>query len=247
METASGNSKSRMTFSVRRLLAWTMYVAIPLAFFRVYVTRVTNTVDGTTVPLRNASGIAILFLLLGLLSLAVIFLTMLWKRQYISAIAAVLIASIVSIFGYPALDRHLLHPKQGNSIAHRNNDAAMIAATACRAFYVRTNTWPRSWADLESELNIATKALSFSRMQQVNAFSQMQQVNADPNYLAAPLKPEDIRDCVEIDFSADPEILATQSWTHFTGIVPRRPCYNLYREPFAELIAALSSSQQNSK
>ncbi len=238
METTSGQSRSRMTFSVSRLLAWTMYVAIPLAFFRVYVTRVTNTVDGTTVPLRNASGIAILFLLLGLLSLAVICLTMLWKRQYISAIVAVLIASMASIFGYPALDRYLLNPKQGSSIAHRNNDAAMIAATACRAFYERTNTWPRSWTDLESELNIATTALSISRLKQVNA---------DPNSLTLPLKPEDIRDCVEIDFSADPKILATQSWTDFTGIVPRRPCYNLYREPFAELIAALTGSQQNSK
>ena len=238
METASGQPKSRMTFSVRRLLAWTMYVAIPLAFFRVYVTRVINTVDGTTVPLRNASGVAILFFLLGLLSLAVICVTMLWKRQYISAIAAVLIASMASIFGYPALDRYLVNPKQGSSIAHRNNDAAMIAATACRAFYERTNTWPRSWTDLESELDISSTALSISRMKQVNA---------DPNCLTTTLKPEDIRDCVEIDFAADPKILATQSWTHFTGIVPRRPCYNLYREPFVELIAALSGSQQNSK
>ncbi len=139
---------------------------------------------------------------------------MVWKRNYISAIAAVLFTSVVAIFGYPSLDHYVINSKQGNSIASRNTDTVVVAAIACKAFYERTDNWPQSWKDLESDLRIAMFALNASRLNEVNA---------DPNRSTVPLELEELRDCVDINFSADPKILGTQTWTNFTGIVPHWP------------------------
>ena len=59
-------------FSLRSLLLWTAFVAVPLACFRQYYAMVTDTVDERTIPLLNASGAALAFLGLGLLSIVLV-------------------------------------------------------------------------------------------------------------------------------------------------------------------------------
>lgn len=217
------------------MFAWMLYVAIPLALFRLYVTRVSNTVDGTTIPLRNAPGVAVLYFILGLLSIVLVCLVLIWKRKYFSAGSAVLVVSVVAIFGFPMLDKTLLNPEQGSSVAYRNTDAAIIAASACRSFCERTSAWPRSWDDLRSDLESSAAALNAIRLTEVNA---------DPNRPKKQLTFDEIRKCVDINFTSDPSVFVTQDWSSFTGIVPQRPCYNLYREQFSKLIEELSNMRR---
>lgn len=212
-----------------------LYVAVPLALFRLYVTRVSNTVDGTTIPLRNAPGIAVLYFLLGLLSIAIICLVLFWKRKYILAGSSVMVVSVAVIFGFPMLDKTLFNPTQGSSVAYRNSDAAIIAASACRTFCERTKAWPRSWDELRSDLENSATELNLFRLKEVNA---------DPNRPTTQLSFDEIRKCVDINFTSDPSVFATQDWRNFTGIIPQQPCYNLYRDQFSQLIVALSSMQQ---
>ncbi len=231
-------SDLRSTYSMGSMFVWMVYVAVPLAFFRLYVRLVTNTADGTTIPLRNAPGIAIIYMLLGFASLAIICLALVWKRQYAAALLSVFVVSFALIFGFPMLDKAILNPVQGSSSSYRNTDAAIIAATACRTFYNRSNTWPKSWEDLRPDLDTAATTLSTS---------QLKEVNSDPNRPTDRWTFEEIQKSVDIDFATDPKTFANQNWTNFTGIVPHRPCYNVYREQFSELITALSSLPQESK
>lgn len=214
------------------MFAWMLYVAMPLALFRLYGTRVSNTVDGTTIPLRNAPGVAVLYFTLGLLSIAIVCLVLIWKRKYISAGSAVLVVSVLAIFGFPMLDELLFNPRQGNSAAYRNTDAAIVAALACRSFCERTRAWPTSWDDLHSDLEDSAATLNAIRLKEVNA---------DPNRPTTQLTFDEIRNCVDINFTSDASVFRTQDWSNFTGIVPQRPCYNLYRDQFSRLIEELSN------
>jgi hypothetical protein len=240
----SKKSNVKTTFALRSLFLWMLFVAIPLSFFRLYVSRVTRTSDGMTTPVWNAPGIALLFLSLGLLSITVIFLFMIWKRQFRSAIAAVLLTFCVVLIGYPKMDAYFLSPPQGGVkavTAQRNCDAAIVAAAACKTFYVRNLEWPTSWDALDSDLSMALVAdypTGYGSSRKIGSG-----LNDDPNQIA-PLTIEEIRDCVDIDFAAEPMVLKMQKWDKFTGILPHKPSYNWYHSQFVELIEALSSSSQ---
>ncbi len=50
---------------------------------------------------------------------------------------------------------------------------------------------------------------------------------------------ESIRFLVDIDFESKPGVLAEMSWFEFTGIIPHKPAYNIYRVDFQHLINTL--------
>jgi hypothetical protein len=219
-------------FSLRSLLLWTTLVAFPLACFRQYYALVTDTVDGMTIPLLNAPGAAIASLGLGLLSIALICVSLAWQRKYASA--SILMATVLIGFtlSYPILNAFAVLPKQGNQIAELHNDAASLAAIAIKNYYARVGSWPGSWRDLEDDL----LAASTTQYALPGSMGNPLHVN-----LASNLPIEELAKLVEVDFKASPAVLAKQSWSGFTGIRPHEPSYNFYRVQFEELIDLISA------
>lgn len=125
------------------------------------------------------------------------------------------------------------HGRQGNEAAERNCNAAMSAATACKSFYLRNDDWPKSWSALEADLSnalVAEYVGIYGAPRTIEASGVG--VNAAPSLLGR-LTLEELRGCVDIDFSADPKVLRLQKWTDFTGIVVPKPSYNLNHLQFA--------------
>ena len=222
-------------FSLRSLLLWTTFVAVPLGCFRQFYSMVTDTADGRTIPLVNAPGVAIVFFGLGLLSVVAVCLGMIWKRSYASAI--ILVATVLSgvFLGYPLLNAFVVRPAQGNQVAELHNDAASLAAMAIKNYYERVGSWPGSWSDLEQDLSAAS-ATPYTLPGSAN--------NAVHVNLAANLPIDKLEKLVDVDFKASPDELAKQSWLEFTGIRPHKPSYNAYRVQFQELIELISAPKE---
>lgn len=219
-------------FSLRSLLLWTGFVAIPLACFRQYYAMVNDTVDERTIPLLNAPGAALAFLGLGLLSIVLVCIGMVCKGNYVSTIILVATVLLGVSLGYPLLNAFVLRPEQGNQIAELHNDAASLAAMTIKNYYARVGSWPGSWRDLEQDLSAA----STTQYALPGSVDNPLHVN-----LAANLPIDELEKLVDVDFEASPNVLAKESWSKFTGIRPHKPSYNTYRVQFQELIDLISA------
>ena len=240
-------------FTLGQLLISVTVLAVAMALISQYWRMANNTVDERTVPLLSASPASLLFLVSGLLVigiLAIVFCSILIKRrQYLIGGLCVLSLSACLWFVYPQIVSKIVSPVRGNKTAALHNDAAAIVATAIDRFFARTQTWPHSWDELDddiasviAQINNGTPPLTTPNTSGVrDAGEESQSIFSRSPDLGA-MTAQDLRKLVQIDFDADPKVLANMNWVDFNGIIPSKPAYNFYRVEFSKLISRLNET-----
>lgn len=257
-QTESEAENIRFRFSVNQLLLAITVLAVPISLISKYWVSVNNTVDERTIPFANAGLWRQSFFVVGLLLLgilAIVFITILLKRRlYLPAVVCALTLAVCVWPLSRQIESKILSPVQGNEIAEIHNDAAAIVATAIDRLYARTQRWPRTWADLDDDLSGVISEINNRRPQSTDPFGSGDPFASDATSAEesqsifsrspdlASVTREDIHSLVDVDFDAQPLILAKQNWMEFSGIIPHKPTYNTYRVEFGKLIKRLNEA-----
>lgn len=255
-EMESADARSR--FTLGQLLITTTVLAVAMALISQYWRMANNTVDERTVPLYSASPASMLFLTSGLMVIGILaivfFRTLIKRRQYLAGGLCLLSLSVCLSFGYPLLESKVISPVRGNKVAELHNDAAAIVATAIDSFYARTGKWPNSWNELDEDVGSVITQIKNGNAQSADpanfgiqdADEESQSIFSRSPDLGE-LDANDLRMLVQIDFDADPTVLAKMKWVDFPGIIPKKPTYNFYRVEFCKLIRRLNESRGSSE
>lgn len=262
-ETESGTSDTGFRFSLNQLLIAITVLAIPIALISKYWVTVNNTVDERTIPFSDAPGYSQIYLIGGLILLgilAIAFVCILLKRRLYLAAGICVLTLLACVWPVSRrIESKIVSPVRGNETAEIHNDAAAIVATAVDRFYARTQQWPKSWAALDNDLASVISEIKKSKPQSADPFAagdpfssnpaaveELQSIFSRSSDLTA-LTAKDLRELVDVDFDADPRVLAKMNWVEFTGIIAHKPTYNTYRVEFGKLISRLNESLGASK
>jgi len=234
------------------------FLAIPLALFSAYWTRVNDTIDERTIALSKASGLALTYFIATAISMALAIAVSVWwlctRRNYKTAILTVGLVVLMSFIAAPLVRSKILEPVNGNPMAEVHNNAASITAMAIIRFFEKHGRWPSDWRDLEEDITTVLTELKTTHQKfSANPDPFAKANSADPYWgeeasqaisTRAPdlsgISLSSIPTLVDVDFAADPSELALQNWYEFKGIIPKKPSYNLYRVEFTKLISLLS-------
>jgi hypothetical protein len=259
MRTESKESEVGLRFTLNQLLIAITAFAVPLALISRYWVSVNDTVDERTIPFSNVGALRQSYLIGGLILLgilAIVFGIILVRRRLYYAAASFSLVLLICVWPVSRqIESEIVSPVQGNDIAETHNDAAAIAATAVERYYSRTKKWPQSWLDLDDDITSVIADITTSKPQSMpGPFASGDPFSADPSvreesqsiFSRSPdltnLTAQDLQGLVDIDFDADPRVLANMNWVEFTGIVPHKPAYNTYRVEFGKLITRLEES-----
>lgn len=245
-------------FSLNQLLITITVLAIPIALISKYWVSVNNTVDERTIPFSNVGVLRQSYFIGGLILLgivAVVFVLILIKRRLYFTAGVFVLVFLVCVWPVSRqIESKIISPVQGNETAEIHNDAAAIVATAVDRFYSRTQKWPQSWGDLDDDIVSVIAEIKKGMPQSTDPFATGDPFSNDPSareesqsiFSRSPdltaMNAQDFRKLVDIDFDADPRVLAKMNWVEFTGIVPHKPAYNSYRVEFGKLITRLRES-----
>jgi hypothetical protein len=256
--------RSRLSFSMRHMLIAMFFLAIPLALFRTYWTRVNDTVDERTIAFSNVSFSVQIYLIASAIAMALVVAgAVVWlctRRNYKTAILTFGLVALISYMATPLVRSKVFEPVSGNPVAEDHNNAASITAMAIIRFFEKHDRWPRDWKDLEGDITTV--------LAELNAAHRKSSANPDPFATANSADPywgeeasqaisarapelsrislSSLPKLVDVDFTADPAELASQNWLEFKGIVPKKPSYNVYRVEFIKLIDVLSQKNASS-
>jgi len=219
-------------YSLRSLFVWMVCVAVPLACFRPYYAIVTNTADGRTSGLFDATPYALVFFVVGAVFVLVVFIVMLSMRRFLSAFGMIVAIALCIAVAYPVLTG-----KKGDPNAQLHNDAAALAAMAVRNHFQRVGKWPRSWDDLDQDVT-AVASISYSLPSSTDLKSMPNPIHVNQ---ASGMSIDDLAKLVDVDFNASPDSLAKQPWHEFSGVRARKPSFNYYRVQVQELIDCLAA------
>ena len=247
-------------YGLRHLLIAVAAVAVPMAFFARYWANANDTVDERTIPFRGTGFGDQLLLYSAAASLALIAIAVIaWllsRRSYLAVVGLLLACLLCFPFLASFTKTRIIEPERGNPEAEIHNDAAAIAAIVVERFYGRTGEWPRNWKQLDEDIaEVIGNVNKKHNEPRTDPFS----ASADPFgsdpfaseetqsiYSRAPdlgdLTPQALRELVDINFDADPQELSKEDWYKFSGIVPHKPSYNVYRVEFKKLIARLNET-----
>jgi hypothetical protein len=251
-------SESGARFTLGQLSILISVLAVAMALISQYWRMVNDTVDERTVPLFSASPASLLFLISGLLVLGiftvVFFSVLIKRRQYLVAGLCVLGLSVCLSFVYPLIKSNIISPVRGNKIAEIHNDAAAIVATAIDRFYARNRKWPASWNELDEDIaGVITQIKNGKAPSAAPAAFGIRDTDEESQSIFSrspdlgEMTAKDLHALVQIDFDADPSVLARMNWVDFTGIIPNKPAYNSYRVEFSKLISRLNESHGSSE
>jgi hypothetical protein len=250
--------RARLSYSIRHILIAMFFLAIPLAFFSAYWSRVNDTADERTIALSKTSGFAMIYFIATAISMVLAISVSVWwlftRRNYKTAILTVGLVALMSFMAAPLVRSKILEPVNGNPMAEVHNNAASITAMAVIRFFEKHGRWPSNWNDLEEDITTV--------LTELNTVHQKFSANPDPFAKANAADPywgeeasqaistrapdlirislSSLPTLVDVNFAADPSELALQKWYEFKGIIPKKPSYNLYRVEFTKLISLLS-------
>ncbi len=223
-------------FSIQSLFVVMVMVAVPLACFRQYFNIVSNTVDESILPLREAPPVAILFFALGLLFVFALSIRLFVKKRYYLFTGLMVTLAVILAVGFLGLKAGMMETRGRPEIAQLHSDAAALVGDAVTRFYQRTASWPKSWMELAADVEAAKAAdKRLPTAQQPNT-SAPQALD-----LARDKSLQELSSLVDIDFNARLNTIRTEAWYEFSGIRPHKPAYNFYRVQFEQLIQALAA------
>lgn len=244
-------------FGLRELLIAVALVAVPIALFSEYYRQANNTVDERTIPLTSLSFARQAYFYSAVATFfggcALIFGHLLKNRRPRLAGAFAAGACVVVLAAIPLVVTKVIEPVRGNPVAELHNNAAALAALSIQHYFERTKRWPAKWGDLEEDVVAVVDELQ----QTIAKVGGGSSLGGDPfadeqgtqslsarNVDVSGMNAERLSKLVDIDFAADPVLLAQQQWNQFKGIQPHKPSYNMYRVEFRQLIERLALWQQ---
>lgn len=253
----NNTSRTGTQFSLNHLLLSMAAISIPLALLSQYWAGVNDTVDQRTIPFTEAGPLRQVLLVAGftlttLLLLA--FLMVLVRRKLYLSVLLLCLGLTMAFFPlWRGVQTQIVNPIRGNETAAFHNDAASIAALAVARYCDRTQKWPANWDDLDTDLTavlneiqvgntrgglLANPPVSLGSNSDFSTEESQSILVRLPNLGA--LRPDDIRNHVDVEFKSAIASLAKESWVEFSGIKPHKPSYNTYRIEFGQLLETLS-------
>lgn len=208
-QSAAATADRSRAWTLLALLYFTALVAVPLACFSAYWRGVNDTVDGSTIALQNAPGSAKLAFVLGVGAVVLTLGALLAKRRW--ALSTMYIVLLCAAWIGLGSDR----------------------MTANVTSPDRTPN-PLAMEHRDSMISTADVVEKFVRDSGSWPRSWDDLQGIDPT-----LDVEALASHVTIDFAADLRTLRGEKWYEFSGIIPRKPCYNDYRDSVIALLATL--------